>query len=452
MQNWQPSNPVERRLMAAHDDWMKFAQNESARLLYWQTNEADQELVKVYFQGQQDLSCAVFCLDTDFSGGEKYAAALSAEIIDFYEKSRAGSAEKGVEANWNPPKKDARETETQYLLKLTNSLAHHHPDVFPAIILVLRPRLKGTKDFERWLDTLLTASQTPPWQSEQIRFVLFGTDEKPLPWLHQKQPQLVQIITGKYHMEAVARELIAASGERGSSGRFRRLFVELGETLSHKDPARLEKLRRAALDISTQEKWFDQSVAVHLIAGAAYMKWQKHQGALQAYEQAEQAAGQAIKAQHPAGNKLMVNALFGKASVHLAQGDTIKAARCYEQAAPYAEAEKDGLLAVEAWRMASFCLDKGQRRAEALEAGLKALAAGQWIDAPLRANSNLQLVVEWILVQPRLSEHQARQIFERLVALYGPDWVHERLPKAPEEISRQMAAQFEEPEPGEPAS
>jgi|GEM_PF-1095744 len=447
MQNWQPSNPVERRLMMAHDDWMKFAKNESARLLYWQTNEADQELVKAYFQGQQDLSCAVFCLKPEFTHSEEYAAALSAEIINFYEKSREGSAKNGIEANWNPPEKNGKETETQYLLSLTNSLMQHHPDVFPAIILVLQPYIANkerAKEFERWLDTLLQANQTLPWQSNRIRFVLHGIDEKPLPWLQQKQPQLVQIVTGKYRMETVPRELIAASGERGPSGRFRRLFVELGEALSHKDPARLEKLRSAALQISSQEKWFDQSVTIHLMAGAAYMKWQKPKDALKAYEQAERSAEQAVEVKHPAGNKLMVNAFFGEASVHLTQGDYAEAARCYLQAAPYAEAEKDGLLAVEAWRMTCYCMDKCKMPNEAIEAGFKALEAGQWIDAPLRSNSNLQLVVEWMLSHVGIFGKRANRFKELMVALYGQDWVEARRPKAPEEVSDQMTAQFEE--------
>jgi hypothetical protein len=156
MQNWQPSNPVERRLMNAHDDWLKFAHNKSARLLYWQTNQADQELIKVYFQGQQELSSAVFCLNSVFIDGEKYAAALSREIIDFYEKSREGSAQHGIEANWQVPAKNGRETPTQSLLGLTNSLMQHHPDVFPGMVLIFRPpQVKKPHVFEHWLDTLL---------------------------------------------------------------------------------------------------------------------------------------------------------------------------------------------------------------------------------------------------------------------------------------------------------
>jgi len=445
MQNWQPSNPVERRFMDAHSDWMKFAQNKSARLLYWQTNEPDQELIKVYFQGQQDLSRAVLLLDYDFNDGDQYASDLSKEIIDFYEKSREGSEKYGIKADWQPPEKNRRETQTQYLLSITNSLMQHHPDVFPGMVLVFRPlQIKKPQAFERWLDTLLQDNQTPPWQSDRIRFVLYGTDEKPLPWLRQQHPQRVQIVTGKYRMETVPRELVAASGERGPSGRFRRLFVELSETLAHNDPARLEKLRSAALQISTQEKWFDQSVVIHLLAGAAYLKWQTHKNALDAYQQAVDCAKQAVQTQHPAGNKLMVNALFGLASVWLTQGDHRHAVPCYTQAAPYAEADKDGLLSVEAWRMAGYCLDQLKMPDQADEAGFKALQAGLWIDPPLRTNSNLPLVVDRMLKRIGAFGKPGNRLNELLTALYGPDWLDARQPKAPEEVAHQLIAQSEQ--------
>jgi tetratricopeptide (TPR) repeat protein len=442
MQNWRPTNPVDRRLMNAHSDWMKFSQNKPARLLYWQTNQADQELIKIYFQAQQALSCAVFCPDFDFVNGEKYASTLSSEIMGFYEKSRSGSARNGINADWLAPKKNILETQTQYLLKTANSLMQHHPDVFPGMVLVFHPpSLKNPRDFEHWLDTLLQNNRMPPWQSDRIRFVLYGTDEKPLPRLRQKYPQIVQVVTGKYHMETVPRELIAASGERGASGRFRRLFVELGETLSHDDPARLETLREAALQISTQEKWHDQSVMIHLLAGAAYMKWKTHKNALDAYQQAEHCARQALQAEHPAGNKLMLNALFGQASVWMAQKKYDDAARCYVQTAPYAEADRDGLLAVEAWRMAAFCLEKTRLSTkQAIEAGFKALQAGQWIDPPLRANSNLPLVVDWMLKRVGIFGKQRNQLDDLLTALYGPDWRKARQPKTPEEVSRQLTA------------
>lgn len=53
MQNWQPTNPVERRFMDAHADWMRFAKDPAARLMIWQTDETDAQLVQLYFRGRK---------------------------------------------------------------------------------------------------------------------------------------------------------------------------------------------------------------------------------------------------------------------------------------------------------------------------------------------------------------------------------------------------------------
>ncbi len=434
MQTWQPTNPVERRLMKAHDDWMSFAINKQARVLYWQTSEADHPLVKAYFQALEDRPGAVIGLRSDFENARQYATDLAHELIAFYDAHREGSPAQGVTADWRAPDQ-AGETSTQYLLRLTNSLMKHHPDVFPAMVLVLEPGgIRDAAAFERWLDTLIADNAAPPWQSNRIRFVLHGTVDTPLPWLLQRRPGEVVIVRGDYHMQSVPRELVAASGERGPSGQFRRAFVELSETISRDDRARLDRLRQAALAVSEKEEWFDQSVVVHLLAGAALLKWQDHRAALSAYEDGTVSALKAHDAGHAAGNQLVVNTLFGEASVYLMQPDFLEAARRYERAAPYAKEGNDGILAVECWRMHGFCMEKAHREERALESGFKALDVGKLIDPSLRANSSLQLVAEWMLKHVGIFHKRRGELSEHLVSLYGRDWPDSIKPMPPDEV------------------
>ncbi|CAD6514286.1 tol-pal system YbgF family protein [Paraburkholderia sabiae] len=442
MQNWQPTNPVERRLMTAHEDWLRFAKNPRARLLYWRTDEADIELVRAYFQSQEELSSAVLRLTSPFESAEQYSRALAKELIDFYDARREGSAARGVTADWAPAWRGA-ETSTQYLLKLTDSLMTHHPDVFPGMVLILAPgTVSKDQDFERWLDRLLAEVNQGAWRSDRLRFVQYGTAADPLAWLRTQWPDRVRVVHGRYQMRAVPRELVAQSGERGPSGQFRRLFAELSETLAHDDPKRLEILRRAALEVTTKQQWFDQGAIVHLLAGAAYLKWQSHNLALDAYQQATHSGQQALEIDHVAGSKLVVNGLFGQASVHLMRGDYAEAARCYGEASFYTEAERDGILTVEARRMQGWCLDKAGRYEQALDAGFKALDGGEWIEPALRANSNLQLVTKWMLDQTGfLGAHGRRpELIQRLKQLYGDNWSEAIKPLAAEDVSRQIAA------------
>ncbi|SOE98663.1 hypothetical protein SAMN05446635_6639 [Burkholderia sp. OK233] len=419
MQNWQPTNPVERRFMDAHTDWMGFAKDRAARLMIWQTDETDAQLVQLYFQVQEETSCAVRTMRASFVNESSYAKALTDELIAFYDSRRDASNAQGIRADWQAPRDDGTNP-VLYLLTVADSLMSHHPDIFPSMVFVLEPaKVRDAAAWSRWLDGLLSIVVTSPKLGERVRFVVPRTDIAPLATLLQRHPSAVRLVRGKYSMASVPRELLAESGERGSSGEFRRQFVMLTETIEGGNPARLEELRAAALKVAEREQWFDQCVVVHLIAGAAYLKWRDRERAIDAYRSAASSGMRAVEAGHPAGHKLVANGLFGEASVHLTHKDYAHSAYCYERATASTTAAQDGLMTVEAWRMSAVCWERAGEREHALEAGFNALDAGLMIDEPMRANSNLPLVVEWMASQLGAVDRRRNALREKVAALRG---------------------------------
>ncbi|WP_321809743.1 hypothetical protein [Burkholderia sp. BCC1985] len=419
MQNWQPTNPVERRFMDAHTDWMRFAKDRDARLMIWQTDEKDAELVRLYFQVQDETSCAVRTMRASFVNEAGYARALTDELIAFYDSRREGAAAQGVRADWQPPYDDGKNP-VLYLFAVADSLMHHHPDIFPAMVFVLEPaKVRDDAAWVRWIDDLLSIIAVAPQLAERVRFVVPRTEIAPFAALMQRHRAAVRVVHGKYSMASVARELLAESGERGPSGEFRRHFVLLTEIIERGNPTRLEEVRAAALKVAEREQWFDQCVVVHLIAGAAYLKWRDRERAIDAYRSAASSGMRAVEAGHPAGHKLVANGLFGEASVHLTHKDYAHSAYCYERAVASTTAAKDGLMTVEAWRMSAVCWERAGEREHALEAGFNALDAGLMIDEPMRANSNLSMVVEWMVSQLGARDRRRNALSEKVAALRG---------------------------------
>ncbi|KVT42780.1 hypothetical protein [Burkholderia ubonensis] len=419
MQNWQPTNPVERRFMDAHMDWMSFAKEREARLMIWQTDETDAQLVRLYFQVQDEASCAVRTMRASFVNESRYAKALTDELIAFYDSRRDASNAQGLCADWQAPRDDGTNP-MLYLFTVAESLMRHHPDIFPSMVFVLEPaKVRDDAAWVRWLDGLLSIVAVAPKVGERVRFVVPRTDVAPLAGLLQRHPEAVRVVQGRYAMASVPRELLAESGERGASGAFRRLFVMLTETIEGGNPARLEELRAAALKVAEREQWFDQCVVVHLIAGAAYLKWRDRERATDAYRSAADSGMRAVEAGHPAGHKLVANGLFGEASVHLMRKDYAHSAYCYERAAASTTAARDGLMTVEAWRMSAVCWERAGEREHALEAGFNALDAGLMIDESMRANSNLPLVVEWMVSQLGALDRRRNALSEKVAALRG---------------------------------
>ncbi|CAE6834966.1 hypothetical protein R75465_06443 [Paraburkholderia aspalathi] len=419
MQNWQPTNPVERRFMDAHTDWMSFAKEREARLMIWQTDEPDAQLVRLYFQVQDETSCSVRTMRASFVDELSYAKALTDELIAFYDSQREASNAQGIRADWQAPRDDGTNP-VLYLLTIADGLMSHHPDIFPSMVFVLEPaKVCDAAAWSRWLDGLLSTVVAAPKLGERVRFVVPRTDIAPLAALLQRHPLAARVVRGKYSMASVPRELLAESGERGSSGEFRRQFVMLTETIEGGNPARLEELYAAALKVAEREKWFDQCVVVHLIAGAAYMKWRDRERAIDAYRRAVSSGMRAVESGHPAGHKLVANGLFGEASVHLTHKDYAHSAYCYERATASTTAAQDGLMTVEAWRMSAVCWERAGEREHALEAGFNALDAGLMIDEPMRANSNLPLVVEWMASQLGAVDRRRNALREKVAALRG---------------------------------
>ena len=417
MQNWQPTNPVERRFMDAHADWMSFAKDKAARLMVWQTDETDSELVRLYFQVQDETSCAVRTMRASFVDESGYAKALTDELVAFYDSRREGSDAQGVRANWQPPFDDGKNP-LLYLFAVADSLMQHHPDVFPAMVFVLEPaKVRDDAAWVRWMDDVLSIIAIAPQLAERVRFVVPRIEIAPFAVLMQRHRAAVRVVQGKYSMASVPRELLAESGERGPSGEFRRHFVMLTEMIEGGSPARLEELRAAALGVAEREEWFDQCVVVHLIAGAAYLKWRDRERAIEAYRSAVSSGMRAVEAGHPAGHKLVANGLFGEASVHLTHRDYAHSAYCYERAVASTTAAKDGLMTVEAWRMSAVCWERAGERDHALEAGFNALDAGLMIDEPMRANSNLPMVVEWMVSQLGVQDRRRNALSEKVAAL-----------------------------------
>ncbi|RQS23415.1 hypothetical protein [Burkholderia sp. Bp8998] len=419
MQNWQPTNPVERRFMDAHADWMSFAKEQDARLMIWQTDETDADLVHLYFQVQDETSCAVRTMRASFVNEAGYASALADELIAFYDSRRAASHAQGVRADWQAPYDDGNNP-VLYLFAVADSLMQHHPDIFPAMVFVLEPvKVRDDAAWVRWMDDLLSIIAVAPQLAERVRFVVPRIDIAPFSALMQRHRAAVRVVHGKYSMASVPRELLAESGERGPSGEFRRHFVMLTEMIEGGNPSRLEELRAAALKVAEREQWFDQCVVVHLIAGAAYLKWRDRERAIEAYQSAASSGMRAVEAGHPAGHKLVANGLFGEASVHLTHKDYAHAAYCYERATASTTAAKDGLMTVEAWRMSAVCWERAGEREHALEAGFNALDAGLMIDEPMRANSNLPMVVEWMVSQLGVQDRRRNALSEKVAALRG---------------------------------
>ena len=133
-----------------------------------------------------------------------------------------------------------------------------------------------------------------------------------------------------------------------------------------------------------------------LVAGAL-LKEQRYDEAVAAYQDARATAALAQKEDHPAGAAMVLQSWFGEAGVELAAGRVAEAAAAYDNAAVVAQAARNVILAIEAFRMGAFCHARLGEMDAAIERYSHALAAGERLRLEARNMTTLPLAASDLL-------------------------------------------------------
>ncbi|NDJ57144.1 hypothetical protein GWD52_09095 [Enterobacteriaceae bacterium 4M9] len=423
MDPYKASNPVERRLLKVNNDWRQAISSATVRFIFWKVPAEDIPVLETFFQIQSETANGVRAYSGEFRDGEQYTLALINHLCQFYDSRREGSRQKGIKADWLLPLRDEDESVQLWFLRVLKSLSDYHPDLFPFYSFILTPfQVSAERHFSSWFNELFAIIESMPWHKEHLMFVTWGEEDAWLNDLHEQYPQKIALIANDYRTQNIATELLAESTDRSAGADLRRIFVDLLPIVKEKNPAKLEQLTSRAFSICEQQKWFDQSVVVSLLAGAAYLNWKDKDKSLLCYRQGVLQAQQARENQHPAGGKLVANALFGEASVYLVDKDYEKAARCYSQIPFYTAEAQDYILTVEAWRMVTWCFKKSGHKKEARESGFQALEAGLLLEKEMRMNSSLPEAAQLLTTLMPPDHQDFDEMDEKLTVLFGDEW------------------------------
>jgi hypothetical protein len=283
--------------------------------------------------------------------------------------------------------------------------------------------------WQRWL-LGLSRAEVP----ENVRFLVLDRTEAPaLDELCDTEPALVMSQALDLDMPAAYEEL-AKTGDPSEPGvMFRTHFVALTNAVGRGDLQVAEREGRAAVTIAKEQGWLAQEFVIYMTLGAGFLGQGRGDSAYAAYGKAEQLAHAAKEHQEPAADKLIVQARMAQATVLVNDGRFPEAAVVYQDTAPLASEQEDHLLAMENWRMASYCHASAKQAEQAWTAGWHALKAGEALDDQTRANCTLPYVGQGLLglTQGPPYEGMEHHVHERMTQLVGPDWQQKLEQRAP---------------------
>lgn len=418
-------NAIEKRLDDVTVLWNQFAANPKARMLRWLAGGDDYHMVETFLEwarnGGSDLPDLFIRFETPFADPKRHGFALIEDLRRQYEETQTDLKDDEVPITWVCPAAANTEADVAALARCCASFAQYYAELVERLVLVFVPaQIADRSAWPVWLLSLARAGLPA-----NVRVTVMDQLEAPiLDSICQAEPERIVTIKPELNMSAAYADLARDVKGAGPGHTFRRLFVALTNAAGQGDFAAATQAATAAIAIATQEKWPSLLMAVHMALGGAYLGAAKFTEALDCYRKATQAADAALAAGDEAGPKLVLPPRFAEGAALVSAGQFAEAAPVYETTAAIAGAQQDGLMTLEAWRMAAYCHEKNKQIPPAWEAGQKALAAGAALDPEQRANSMLPFVGKSLLglAKEKPYRDEVDAIRKRMNELVGPDW------------------------------
>jgi hypothetical protein len=418
-------NAIERRLDDIAAYWNTFALDRKGRLLRWLTDADGARMVEVFVEAENeeidDIPDLFIRFAAPFLDPKRHGYALIEILRARYEEVRPGLVEEGVPADWACPDPNPGESDVAAFARACGSLRAYYKDSAENIVAVLEPQAPASPgDWAKWL-LALVRSELPTG----VRLMVVDDVANPaLDALAAAEPERVVTITPDLDMPGAMHELVQEAGGSGPGVAFRKHFVALTTAAASGNLAAAARSADSAHSIAAEHAWPQMQVVVHMAMGGVLLGAGKGAEALARYRAAGQVAAEAGKAGDAVAPKLVVQARFAEGAALLAENRHAEAAPVYEAAAPLAAAQEDHLLAMEGWRMASYCHEVNKQIEPAWRCGNLALDAAEQLDEAIRRGSTLPYAGQGLLRLTKQSRYsrEADNVRRRMNALIGPDW------------------------------
>jgi hypothetical protein len=308
------------------------------------------------------------------------------------------------------------------LLAACDSLWGHYESLCEHLVLVLMPA-RGT-DASAWLKWLGSAVEKA--ESPHVRLVVLD-DARALVLepLAEALPARVVTMPAKLEMAQALEELSREAGHLDTpGGRFRELFVRMGNAATRGNVEEVEKLGAQAVAVAAGQGLYSLAVTAHFVMGGALLGAGRAREALEHYRQAEAAAGESKAKGEPQGAQLRLKSRMAQGAAWVTAQAYPEAATLYEETAPLARELKDARMELECWRMASWCREVAREVERAWEHGQRAWEVGRAMEAGTRETSTLPYVGEALvrLSHERQGTQAAREMESEVEAVLGKDW------------------------------
>lgn len=361
------ANPVQKRLQKAAEIWENLVISDTVRMARLLGTPDDRQLFETFLKTEEEETGALpdhfLRLDAPFERADHYVVTLLAlleaharELIEAAQASDEGDkalVEAQFPKTWAAPKPMSGQDPAEAWVLAVASFAQAFGKAFEAFGFYLVP--DAVANLHEWMRFLYTVAKHPK-HAPNVRHLCWDDSAHPaLKPLADAERVRITTVTVALDLPGALNETATAADDGSPGGAFRRHFVAAATASGKGDMVKAQGAADQGVAIATREGWPGLLTAMHCVLAAGFMGQKAYPQALGAYEKSRLSAEEATAKQDPTGPKLEVQAIAGKASVRMAQGDFVGAEREYALMAQKAEAAQDPRMQLEGLRMQAYC-------------------------------------------------------------------------------------------------
>lgn len=421
-------NAIQTELAKLDEQWHSFLDSDKA-IFHWRFRPTDQPLantfIKVKEQFDENDPQLFVQLTVPFSNAQEFGWELAAELNRLMDEGKSHADEDSPQEDWQAPDLTQLKSGFHALFASCQVILDVFGDVMDNLVLAISPQaVKDPEQYRQWWAwACKVKSQYADEWPDNLKLLVIDHADKPF-LLEQLQDQSQAMsVEACASMQAAVREIAEQADDGSDGGKLRVQLVAMNEAIVESDAQKLQQTSDKALPIAERNQWWDVWTTLLMTRAGGWLNMQRYPSALQDYRKAQEIASLGLEKETPGCDKLLLQAMLCEGTTLFLAEELEHAATAYAQTGEKAEALRDPWTALEAWRMASFSVERLDDRQGAWQHASKAFAVGKAMAQEQREQSTLPFVGQALL---RLSPNQqvkteVRDVFSEWL---GKDWLN----------------------------
>lgn len=420
-------NAMQRELAKLEEQWQAFLGSDKA-ILHWKVKAIDQQLANTFIKLKEQFSEEdpqfLVQLSVPFSGAQTFGWELAKELNRLMFEAKSAVDEEGPQEDWRAPDLGQLRSGFHALFASCHAILDAFGDVLDNLVLaIVPPQVTTVEAYRQWWEwACKVKTQYADEWPDSLRFIVFDSTEQPfLQQTLQSHPQVMSL-SATANMQAAVRDLAQAADDGTDGAKVRVHLVAMNEAIADSDLGKLEDAAGQALPIAERNQWWDVWATLLMTRAGGCLNMQHFDKSLKDYRQAQQVASQGMGHQVPGCDKLLLQSMLCEGTSLFLADELEAATKAYSRTGEKAEELDDLWLAMEGWRMASFCAERLGEEKPAWQLASKAFALAKRMTPEQLEQSTVPFVGQALL---RLSPNQQvkAEVQEVFAEWLGEDWL-----------------------------